>query len=115
MHIFNRFGANFWRMPISAFCHKRTMKYYPKTKKNDYLYCKHGIVRIMISQLLRWLFQNRRVDVFCRDQVWRSDKYVFTIDDYEETLMNSILDTLTIKIQNVTTFWNWMMGTIPYP
>ena len=30
--------------------------------------------------------QNRRVDVFCRDQVWRSGKYVFTIDDYEGDL-----------------------------
>jgi len=30
--------------------------------------------------------QNKRVDIHCRDNVWRSGKYIFTIDDYEGDL-----------------------------
>ncbi len=30
--------------------------------------------------------QNKRVDVLCRDNKWRSGKYIFTIDDYEGDL-----------------------------
>ena len=30
--------------------------------------------------------QNKRVDVHCRDDEWRSGKYLFTIDDYEGDL-----------------------------
>jgi hypothetical protein len=26
--------------------------------------------------------QNKKVDVFCRDKIWRSGEYMFTIDDY---------------------------------
>ena len=86
-HFQANFGAVFWQMPISAFCHKED---YDKLSDNE---------QTRLSLLQTWdcqdndiavttfgFLQNRRVDIFCRDRVWRSGQYVFTIDDYEGDL-----------------------------
>jgi hypothetical protein len=86
-HFQASFGAVFWQMPISAFCHKED---YDKLSDNE---------QTRLSLLQTWdcqdndiavttfgFLQNRRVDIFCRDRVWRSGQYVFTIDDYEGDL-----------------------------
>ena len=86
-HFQAQFGAVFWQMPISAFCHKED---YDALSENE---------EKRLSLLQTWdcqdndiavttfgFLQNRRVDIFCRDRKWRSGKYVFTIDDYEGDL-----------------------------
>jgi hypothetical protein len=84
-HFQSNFGAVFWNMPISAFCHALD---YDKLSDDE---------QTRLSMLESWDCQSnniavtcfkflemKRVDVFCRDKKWREGTYIFTIDDYEE-------------------------------
>jgi hypothetical protein len=86
-HFISNFGAVFWQMPISAFTSEEE---YDVLSENE---------QTRLSLLQTWdcqanniavttfaFLQNHRVDVRCRDGVWRSGKYIFTIDDYEGDL-----------------------------
>ena len=86
-HFQSNFGANFWMMPISAFCHNK--KFDPlssdEEKRLSLLQtwdCQSNNIAVTTFAFL----QHKRVDVHCRDGVWRSGKYIFTIDDYEGDL-----------------------------
>jgi hypothetical protein len=81
------FGAIFWMQPLSAFVHLEDFDILSEEEK------------VRLSLLQTWdcqsnniavttfaFLQNKTVDVRCRDGVWRSGKYIFTIDDYEGDL-----------------------------
>ena len=110
------FGAVFWQMPISAFCHKEDYDALSENEeKNDFLFYKHGIVRIMISQLQHSAFCKTAGLTYSAATEYGALVSMFLLlTTTRETLMNSILGTRTIRIQNATTFWNWMMETMPY-
>jgi hypothetical protein len=76
-------GAVFWNLPINSFFHGG--EYDPISSSE----------KVRLSLLQTWdcqsnsisvtcfkFLQNKRVDVNCRDRVWRSGIYLFTIDDY---------------------------------
>ncbi len=46
------------------------------------VYCQSNNIAVTTFAFL----QNKMVDVFCRDRVWRSGYYITTIDDYEGDL-----------------------------
>lgn len=84
-HFQSDFGAVFWNLPISAFCHRED---YDILNTDE---------QIRLSLLETWdcqsnyiattsfkFLQYKRVDVICRDKTWRSGCYLFTIDDYED-------------------------------
>ncbi|MDA7495776.1 hypothetical protein OAL45_00840 [bacterium] len=80
-------GAIFWMMPISAFCHKKDYDEISndENKRLSILQtwdCQSNNIGVTTFAFL----QNKKVDVHCRDDKWRSGKYVFTIDDYEGDL-----------------------------
>ena len=86
-HFQSCFGAIFWQMPISAFCHKEDYDVLSEDEQKRLSLlqswdCQHNNIGVTTFGFL----QNHRVDVFCRDRVWRSGKYLFTIDDYEGDL-----------------------------
>ena len=79
--------GDFWQMPISAFCHREDYDVLSENEQGRLSLlqtwdCQDNDIAVTTFGFL----QNRRVDVFCRDRVWRSGKYVFTIDDYEGDL-----------------------------
>lgn len=86
-HFLSEIGAIFWNMPISAFAH--LVDYDPLSYDE----------KIRLSLLQTWdcqsnniavttfaFLQYKRVDVHCRDKIWRSGSYQFTIDDYNGDL-----------------------------
>ena len=86
-HFQSNFGANFWMMPISAFCHKKDFEVLSEDEERRLSLlqtwdCQSNNIAVTTFAFL----QNKRVDVHCRDDVWRSGKYVTTIDDYEGDL-----------------------------
>ncbi len=86
-HFQSNFGAVFWQMPISAFVHKEGYDELSEDEQRRLSLlqtwdCQDNDIAVTTFGFL----QNRRVDVFCRDRVWRSGKYLFTIDDYEGDL-----------------------------
>ena len=86
-HFQSCFGAVFWQMPISAFCQHEDFDILDENEERRLSLlqtwdCQDNDIAVTTFGFL----QNRRVDVFCRDRVWRSGKYVFTIDDYEGDL-----------------------------
>ena len=86
-HFLSRIGAIFWNMPISAFAHKEDFDPLSddEQKRLSLLQtwdCQSNNIAVTTFAFL----QNKRVDVHCRDGVWRSGTYLFTIDDYEGDL-----------------------------
>lgn len=86
-HFQSCFGANFWQIPISAFCHKKDFDILSNDEKKRLSLlqtwdCQSNNIAVTTFAFL----QNKRVDVHCRDNEWRSGKYLFTIDDYEGDL-----------------------------
>lgn len=86
-HFQSSFGAVFWQMPISAFCSSEKFDpiYHDEQRRLSVLQtwdCQSNNIAVTTFAFL----QNRRVDVHCRDKVWRSGKYLTTIDDYEGDL-----------------------------
>ena len=86
-HFQSNFGAVFWQMPISAFVHKEGYDELSEDEQRRLSLlqtwdCQDNDIAVTTFGFL----QHRRVDVFCRDRVWRSGKYICTIDDYEGDL-----------------------------
>lgn len=86
-HFQSAFGAVFWMMPISAFCHREDYDVLAddEQKRLSLLQtwdCQSNNIAVTTFAFL----QNRRVDIHCRDKEWRSGRYLFTIDDYEGDL-----------------------------
>ena len=83
-HFQSEIGAVFWNNPINCFAH---ILNYDKLSENEekrlqFLQtwdCQSSAIATICFKFL----QHKRVDVFCRDKKWRSGKYHFTIDDYE--------------------------------
>lgn len=83
-HFQSDIGAVFWNMPIHAFQHKSDYDILDKSESNRLTLlqtwdCQSNAISVTCFKFL----QHKRVDVFCRDGVWRSGIYHFTIDDYE--------------------------------
>jgi hypothetical protein len=82
-HFQSEIGAVIWNMPISAFRHKED---YDSLADNEQrrlqLLQTWDCQSTAISVLAFKFLEHKRVDVFCRDQKWRSGIYLFTIDDY---------------------------------
>lgn len=86
-HFQSSFGAVFWNMPISAFVHlvHHDVLSEDEQERLSLLQtwdCQSNNIAVTTFAFL----QNKSVDVFCRDRVWRKGKYIFTIDDYEGDL-----------------------------
>ena len=86
-HFLSSIGAIFWNMPISAFAHKEDFEKLSdnEEKRLSLLQtwdCQSNNIAVTTFAFL----QNKRVDVHCRDDEWRSGWYLFTIDDYEGDL-----------------------------
>ena len=86
-HFQSNFGANFWMMPISAFCWKEDYDQLSQDEEKRLSLlqtwdCQANNIAVTTFDFL----QNKRVDVHCRDKKWRSGKYITTIDDYEGDL-----------------------------
>lgn len=86
-HFQTCFGANIWMQPLSAFVHKENYDpiYHDEEKRLSVLQtwdCQSNNIAVTNFAFL----QNKRVDVHCRDKVWRTGRYMFTIDDYEGDL-----------------------------
>jgi len=86
-HFQSNFGAIFWQMPISAFTASEEYDILSadEEKRLSLLQtwdCQANNIAVTTFAFL----QNKRVDVYCRDEKWRSGKYIFTIDDYEGDL-----------------------------
>lgn len=84
-HFQSNFGANFWNLPISAFCH--TVPYDKLSEvEQDRLSlletwdCQSNYIATTSFKFLQF----KKVDVICRDKIWRTGHYLFTIDDYED-------------------------------
>lgn len=83
-HFQSEIGAVFWNIPISGFYH---LEDYDVLSENEETRlqlletwdCQSTAIATTCFKFL----QHKKVDVFCRDKVWRSGKYHFTIDDYE--------------------------------
>jgi len=86
-HFLSKIGAIFWNMPISAFAHKADFDALSDNEQTRLSLlqtwdCQSNHVAVTVFAFL----QNRRVDVHCRDGVWRSGIYRYTIDDYNGDL-----------------------------
>ena len=86
-HFQSCLGAIFWQIPISAFCHKEDYDILSEDEEKRLSLlqtwdCQDNNIAVTTFGFL----QNKRVDIHCRDKVWRSGKYIFTIDDYEGDL-----------------------------
>lgn len=86
-HFQANFGAIFWNMPISAFVHLVHHDILSEDEQERLALlqtwdCQSNNIAVTTFAFL----QNKSVDVFCRDMVWRNGKYIFTIDDYEGDL-----------------------------
>jgi hypothetical protein len=83
-HFQSELGANFWNMPISAFFHTEEFELMSDDEEKrlqllETWDCQSAAISVLCFKFL----QHKRVDVYCRDNQWRSGKYHFTIDDYE--------------------------------
>lgn len=83
-HFQSSIGAIFWNIPISGFVHSEEYDRLSdvESKRLTLLQtwdCQSNAISVTCFKFL----QHKRVDVFCRDGVWRSGIYHFTIDDYE--------------------------------
>jgi hypothetical protein len=83
-HFQSKLGAIFWNIPISGFCHLEEYELLSDNEQNrlsilETWDCQSNAISVICFKFL----QHKRVDVFCRDGVWRSGIYHFTIDDYE--------------------------------
>jgi hypothetical protein len=86
-HFQSSFGAVFWMQPISSFVHLEEFDILSEEEERRLSLlqtwdCQANNIAVTTFAFL----QNKRVDVRCRDGVWRSGKYLFTIDDYEGDL-----------------------------
>jgi hypothetical protein len=86
-HFLSSIGAIFWNMPISAFVHDLDFDVLSDVEQTRLSLlqtwdCQSNHIAVTVFAFL----QNRRVDVHCRDDVWRSGIYQFTIDDYDGDL-----------------------------
>lgn len=86
-HFQASFGAVFWNMPISAFVHLVHHDVLSEDEQERLALlqtwdCQSNNIAVTTFAFL----QNKSVDVFCRDKVWRNGRYIFTIDDYEGDL-----------------------------
>lgn len=83
-HFQSDFGAIIWNLPISAFCHREDYDALGDEEKRLSLLeswdCQSNNIAVTCFKFLEF----KRVDVLCRDRQWRSGRYLFTIDDYEE-------------------------------
>jgi hypothetical protein len=83
-HFQSEIGAIFWNIPISGFCHLENYDVLSQQEeKRLQLLQTWNCQSTAISTTCFKFLQHKRVDVFCRDKVWRSGKYHFTIDDYD--------------------------------
>ena len=83
-HFQSEIGAVFWNIPINGFQHNDEYDDLDEddTKRLSLLEtwdCQSTAIAVTCFKFL----QHKRVEVFCRDGVWRSGIYHFTIDDYE--------------------------------
>jgi hypothetical protein len=83
-HFQSQIGAIFWNMPISAFFHKDDFEILSDKEQIrlsllETWDCQSTAIAVTCFKFL----QHKRVDVFCRDRIWRSGIYYFTIDDYD--------------------------------
>lgn len=86
-HFLSQIGAVFWNMPISAFYWGDVYDILSEEEEKRLSLlqtwdCQSNNIAVTTFAFL----QNKRVDVRCRDKVWRSGHYLFTIDDYEGDL-----------------------------
>lgn len=84
-HFKSDFGAVFWNMPISAFCHNEKYDTLSDDEQKrlsllETWDCQSNCIAVTSFKFLQF----KRVDVICRDRQWRSGCYMFTIDDYED-------------------------------
>lgn len=83
-HFQSNIGAIMWNMPVSAFQHKDDYDILSDDEQKrlsllESWDCQSNSIAVTCFKFL----QHKRVDVFCRDGIWRSGIYHFTIDDYE--------------------------------
>lgn len=83
-HFQTKLGAILWNIPISFLVHKQPYELLNKSEEKRLQLlqtwdCQSNSIDTICFKFL----ENKRVDVFCRDKVWRSGIYIFTIDDYE--------------------------------
>lgn len=86
-HFQSHFGAIFWNMPISAFVHLNEYDLLDEDEERRLSLlqswdCQSNNIAVTTFAFL----QNKQVDVFCRDLIWRTGIYITTIDDYEGDL-----------------------------
>jgi len=86
-HFQAEFGAIFWNMPICVFAHKEKYDVLSNDEEKRLALletwdCESNNIAVTTFAFL----QHKRVDVHCRDDKWRSGKYLTTIDDYEGDL-----------------------------
>jgi hypothetical protein len=86
-HFLSEIGAVFWNMPISAFFHKEDYDILSEDEQQRLSLlqtwdCQSNNIAVTTFSFLQY----KRVDVHCRDGVWRSGCYFFTIDDYDGDL-----------------------------
>jgi hypothetical protein len=77
-HFQSSIGAIFWNIPISGFVHNLEYEDLDLSILETWD-CQSNAISVLCFKFL----QHKRVDVFCRDGIWRSGIYHFTIDDYE--------------------------------
>lgn len=83
-HFLSSIGAIFWQLPISAFCHREDYDVLSDNEQTRLQLlqtwdCQSNSIAVTTFSFL----QNKRVDVHCRDDQWRSGRYICTIDDYD--------------------------------
>jgi hypothetical protein len=83
-HFKSEIGAVFWNIPISGFFHTENYEVLSNIEEQRLQLlqtwdCQSSAIAVTCFKFL----QHKRVDVFCRDKIWRKGKYHFTIDDYE--------------------------------
>lgn len=83
-HFQSSIGAVFWNIPISGFYHSDKYDVLSPSEEDrlkllETWDCQSTAIAVTCFKFL----EHKRVDVFCRDGIWRSGIYRFTIDDYE--------------------------------
>lgn len=87
-HFLSSIGAIFWNVPISGFYHSESYEVFDRGGEEGRLSmlqtwnCQSNDIAVTTFAFLQY----KKVDVFCRDGVWREGVYLFTIDDYEGDL-----------------------------
>jgi len=83
-HFQGKNGAVMYNQPISSFCHEQDYEIMSEdaTTRLSLLEswdCQSNSIDSICYKFLEY----KRVDVICRDGLWRGGIYLFTIDDYE--------------------------------